>query len=474
MTDLVGLPGAAERFQREARIAAAFSHPNVVTVHDYGVSGGHAFLVMELLEGRTLRELLRAEERIERQRALAILRDVTAAVEAAHRRQLVASRSEAGEHLPRVSLGSGESAKVLDFGIAKFLTPKDGELLMTHTTGGALLGTPWYMAPEQLRGEDPDPSWDLWALAVIAFEMLSGSHPFASMALAHDLARGEPAADRRLANLPPACREFLARGLALDRAARPRVGRQSFSPSSSGACMADGGFPGAARPAGSRRPAGASSSPPGRSRIARSADALTGLCEMYWYPVYAFIRRQGYRAEECADLTQEFFARVLEKNYFHDADPARGRFRAFLCASIRHFLSNERDRARTLKRGGTSPPISLDVETAEGTYRLEPRDDLTPEKLFDRRWALILLERVLARLRDQHAAAGKGELFDRLKGFLTGDSAGQPYAEVARALGDDRGSGQGRRASSAAQFSRHADTGDCGDRLRTRRHRRRD
>jgi RNA polymerase sigma factor (sigma-70 family) len=166
-----------------------------------------------------------------------------------------------------------------------------------------------------------------------------------------------------------------------------------------------------------------------------SAAALTGLCEMYWYPVYAFIRRQGSRPEECADLTQEFFTRVLEKNYFHDADPAKGRFRAFLCASIRHFLSNERDRARTLKRGGTSPPISLDVETAEGTYRLEPRDDLTPEKLFDRRWALILLERVLARLRVNQESAGKGELFDHLKGFLTGDSAGLPYADVARALG---------------------------------------
>jgi RNA polymerase sigma-70 factor (ECF subfamily) len=177
----------------------------------------------------------------------------------------------------------------------------------------------------------------------------------------------------------------------------------------------------------------------GQKPDVRSADALTGLCEMYWYPVYAFIRRQGYRAEECADLTQEFFARVLEKNYFHDADPARGRFRAFLCASIRHFLSNERDRARTLKRGGTLPPISLDVETAEGTYQLEPRDDLTPEKLFDRGWALILLERVLARLRDNHAAAGKGELFDHLKGFLTGDSAGQPYAEIAKATGMTEG-----------------------------------
>ena len=173
----------------------------------------------------------------------------------------------------------------------------------------------------------------------------------------------------------------------------------------------------------------------GQKTSARSAEALAGLCEMYWYPVYAFIRRQGYRAEEGADLTQEFFTRVLEKHYFHDADPGRGRFRAFLCAAVRHFLSNERDRARALKRGGLQPPISLDVETAEGTYQLEPRDDLTPEKLFDRRWALTLLERVLAHLRDDHVSAGKGELFDHLKGFLTGDSAGIPYDDVAKALG---------------------------------------
>ena len=160
---------------------------------------------------------------------------------------------------------------------------------------------------------------------------------------------------------------------------------------------------------------------------------------MYWYPVYAFIRRQGYHPEDGADLTQEFFARVLEKNYFHDADPARGRFRAFLCASIRHFLSNERDRARTLKRGGKQPPISLDVETADGRYQLEPRNDLTPEKLFDRHWALMLLERVLARLREEQVSAGKAEQFDHLKGFLTGDSATVRYIDVARPLGMTEG-----------------------------------
>jgi RNA polymerase sigma-70 factor (ECF subfamily) len=177
----------------------------------------------------------------------------------------------------------------------------------------------------------------------------------------------------------------------------------------------------------------------GQATNARSAEALASLCEMYWYPVYAFIRRQGYRAEEGTELAQEFFARVLEKNYLHDVDPTRGRFRAFLCASIRHFLSNERDRARTLKRGGLRPPISLDVEVAEGRYQLEPRDDLTPERLFDRRWALAVIERALLRLREEQASAGKLEAFDRLTGYLTGDDAAQPYAAVAKALGTTEG-----------------------------------
>lgn len=177
----------------------------------------------------------------------------------------------------------------------------------------------------------------------------------------------------------------------------------------------------------------------GETSHARSAEALATLCEMYWYPVYAFIRRQGPPAQDAADLTQEFFARVLEKNYLHAADPSRGRFRAFLCASIRHFLSNERDRARTLKRGGNQLTLSLDVEAAEGTYRLEPRDDLTPEALFDRQWALVLLDRALGRLRTRLQATGKVELFDRLKGSLTGDSAEVPHAEVAKALGMTEG-----------------------------------
>jgi RNA polymerase sigma factor (sigma-70 family) len=198
--------------------------------------------------------------------------------------------------------------------------------------------------------------------------------------------------------------------------------------------MPDGGFP----PPGPRRFATTRWSlvlAAGEPSSAHSADALASLCELYWYPVYAYIRRQGHLADQAADLTQEFFARVLEKNVFIEADRERGRFRAFLCAAIRHFLSNQRDRARALKRGGDQVPLSLDVETAEGTFQLEPRDDLTPEILFDRRWALILLERVITRLRDQHVSQGKAEIFDRLKGSLTGDNAGTSHAAVASGLG---------------------------------------
>jgi len=177
----------------------------------------------------------------------------------------------------------------------------------------------------------------------------------------------------------------------------------------------------------------------GRHSNPRSAEALASLCETYWYPVYALVRRQGFQADEAADLTQEFFARVLGKNYFQEADPARGRFRAFLCVSVRHFLSNERDRGRALKRGGDRPPIALEVETAEGRYQLEPRDGMTPEKLFDRRWAMVLLDRALARLRADYTAAGKTVLFAHLQDVLTGDAGRVPYTEIAKATAMSEG-----------------------------------
>src|SRR5947208_4811588 len=160
----------------------------------------------------------------------------------------------------------------------------------------------------------------------------------------------------------------------------------------------------------------------GRPGDRRSKEALASLCEIYWPPVYSFVRRKGFSADDALDLTQGFFARVIAKNYFHDADPNRGRFRSFLAASVDHFLLNELDRARALKRGGPAPPLSLDVQTAEGHYQIEPHDELTPERLFDYQWALVLLQRVLERLGDGYPAAGKKALFDHLKGFLTGDN----------------------------------------------------
>jgi RNA polymerase sigma-70 factor (ECF subfamily) len=167
----------------------------------------------------------------------------------------------------------------------------------------------------------------------------------------------------------------------------------------------------------------------------QSAEALASLCETYWYPIYTFIRRQGHDAEKARDLTQEFFVKVLERHAFGAADPSRGRFRAFLLASIRHFLANERRSGRAVKRGGGRPAVSVDPKAAESRYQVEGHHELTPAKLFDRQWALLLLDRALARVRDKYLASGRSEVFDRLKEFLTDDGTGLPYAEIARASG---------------------------------------
>jgi RNA polymerase sigma-70 factor (ECF subfamily) len=163
------------------------------------------------------------------------------------------------------------------------------------------------------------------------------------------------------------------------------------------------------------------------------------LCEIYWYPLYAFLRRQGHSAEDAQDLTQGFFARVLEKDALSHVDPARGRFRSFMLASLKHFVANERVRASALKRGGPLPPLSFEFETAEGQYRLEPRDEVTPESLFDRRWALTLLARVLGRIRSEFEKAGKAALFDALKGYLTAEETELSYREAAASLGLSEG-----------------------------------
>ncbi len=165
-----------------------------------------------------------------------------------------------------------------------------------------------------------------------------------------------------------------------------------------------------------------------------SQQALARLCETYWYPVYAFVRRAGCRPEEAEDLTQEFFARLLEKHWLGDASRERGKFRSFLLASVRHFLANEWDRSQSLKRGGDRTILSLDFVTAEGRYSLDPSHEVTPETLFERQWATALLAQVLARLRDEFASQGQEGQFERLKLFLTGSQERGSYNQLAGEL----------------------------------------
>lgn len=167
----------------------------------------------------------------------------------------------------------------------------------------------------------------------------------------------------------------------------------------------------------------------------QAPQALATLCQAYWYPLYAFVRRQGHSPHDAQDLTQAFFARLLEKGYLKDVDRQRGRFRSFLLASLKHFLANQWDRARALKRGGGQQVISLDERDAESRYALEPKDEQSADRLYERRWALLLLERVLGRLKQEFVSAGKAGLFEALKGVLSAGSGALPYAEVAARLG---------------------------------------
>jgi RNA polymerase sigma-70 factor (ECF subfamily) len=162
--------------------------------------------------------------------------------------------------------------------------------------------------------------------------------------------------------------------------------------------------------------------------------ALLKLCEIYWPPLYAYIRRRGYAVHEAQDLTQAFFAHVLEDHALGTVAPAKGRFRSFLLVSLKHFLDNEWHKAHTLKRGGKQVFISWDQLKPEDRDLLGPSDQMTPEKIFNRRWALLLLERAMNRLRDECVAARKGDLFEKLKDYLTGDEAGKPYQQIAAEL----------------------------------------
>jgi serine/threonine-protein kinase len=217
--DLVDSAEARERFGQETKTVAAFAHPNIVTIHDVGVARGRAFIVMELLRGTSLADRLRHCGKVDAITALGILRDVCDAVETAHSRGIVHRDLKPANIFLAVDDG-GARAKVLDFGIARLVAGSSGRRSTTH----GIVGTPQYMAPEQLRGEEPSPAWDVWALTVIAYEMLHGGHPFHSYP-----ALGTTAADRRPTESPVIARAFFGSALSIDANARPQGARALFA-----------------------------------------------------------------------------------------------------------------------------------------------------------------------------------------------------------------------------------------------------
>ncbi|MGB5571778.1 MAG: sigma-70 family RNA polymerase sigma factor [Thermoanaerobaculia bacterium] len=185
--------------------------------------------------------------------------------------------------------------------------------------------------------------------------------------------------------------------------------------------------------------------------------ALAVLFEAYWYPLYAFVRHQGHSPEEAADLTQAFFAYLLEKDVLKSVDPAEGKFRSFLLATLKHFLSHERDKAHAQKRGGDQIGISLDAKLAESRYGYEPSDGLTPEQVYERRWALTVLERTLGKLEEKESTGGDATRFEKLRPYLVGEEPHLPYREVAEELDMSEGAVRGavhRLRQSFGQFLR--------------------
>ncbi|MCB9873420.1 MAG: sigma-70 family RNA polymerase sigma factor [Planctomycetaceae bacterium] len=194
----------------------------------------------------------------------------------------------------------------------------------------------------------------------------------------------------------------------------------------------------------------------GESSSVESRDALASLCETYWYPLYAYVRRKGHQPAEAQDLTQAFFAELLEKDRFQLADQERGRFRSFLLASLNNFVANQWRRDKAQKRGGGSPHLSIDVAAGEARYRHEPSHDLTAERIFERRWAMTLLEHTISRLSDEYSLSDKVELFEALKGHL-GQGTTTPYREVAERLG---------MSETAVKVAAHRMRKRCGQILR--------
>jgi RNA polymerase sigma-70 factor (ECF subfamily) len=176
----------------------------------------------------------------------------------------------------------------------------------------------------------------------------------------------------------------------------------------------------------------------GLSESPQAAQALETLCGTYWYPLYAYVRRRGHGHEDAQDLTQAFLLQLLERKSFARVDRGRGRFRSFLLAGLNYFLADAHDHASAQKRGGGQPALSFDAQTAERRYRLEPEDDRSPDKLFERQWALALLDQVLTRLEKEFCETGKAELFQQLRVFLVAGRGEAIYTQVATELGLSR------------------------------------
>jgi len=172
----------------------------------------------------------------------------------------------------------------------------------------------------------------------------------------------------------------------------------------------------------------------GEENSSLAHEALSRLCTIYWYPLYAYVRRKGYNRDEAHDLTQEFFARLLARNYLRTLDRQKGKFRSFMLAAMEHFLAKEWRDARRLKRGGGASILSLDSDEADARYSIEPSYALTPERVYERRWATTLLEQAMKRLREEFISQNKQAFFDTLEPFLSGERAEMSYPETADKL----------------------------------------